>query len=122
MIDAKVAMFEKKRRDKVSVVKQERNAIIKFALRKESPEKGHGGGASSPEQTGLLAMKAKEGGGTNLIEMVRCLVRKPRSACGVRCTANAFLSFRHSTPPTPTPPTRRRRNAWKRCEPGKKRS
>lgn len=66
MVDAKVAMFEKKRKDKILVVRQERNAIIKFAMRKNSPEKQ----AAAAEQTGLLANKAKEGG-SNLIEMVR---------------------------------------------------
>lgn len=63
MVDAKLAMFEKKRRDKINAVKQERNAIIKFALRKDSsPEKGN------PEQTGLL--QPVKDGTSNMIEMV----------------------------------------------------
>lgn len=71
MIDAKIQMFEKKRRDKINAVKQERDAIMKFAMRKSgtlsqpnSPEKGN------PDQTGLLSNKPKEGA-SNLIEMVR---------------------------------------------------
>jgi len=67
MVDAKLAMFEKKRRDKINEVKQERNAIIKFALRKDSsqpnsPVKGN------PEQTGLL--QPVKDGASNMIEMV----------------------------------------------------
>jgi hypothetical protein len=62
MVDAKLAMFEKKRRDKINAVKQERNAIIKFALRKDSSQ------PNNPEQTGLL--QPVKDGASNMIEMV----------------------------------------------------
>ena len=65
MVDAKVAINEKKRRDKISLVKEERDAIIKFAMRKASSQPNSPDHAAA--QTGLLANKE---GGSNLIEMV----------------------------------------------------
>ena len=66
MVDAKFQLYEKKRQDKISTVTQERQSLIKFAMRKSASQPG----SPDPNHTGLLANNPK-GGGSNLIEMVR---------------------------------------------------
>jgi hypothetical protein len=69
MVDAKFQLYEKKRQDKISTVTQERQSLIKFAMRKSASQPG----SPDPNHTGLLANNPK-GGGSNLIEMVRFLL------------------------------------------------